>query len=40
VQQRPDPDGRAVASVDQGVFGERLGRNARYAAIGNVVAQE
>ena len=38
MQQRPDPDGRAVASVDQGVFGERLGRNARYAAIGNAVA--
>jgi MFS family permease len=27
-----------LALVDQGEFGERLGRNARYAAIGNAVA--
>src|SRR4029077_3287629 len=27
-----------LALVDQGAFGERLGRNARYAAIGNAVA--
>jgi hypothetical protein len=38
--QQGDPiqSAKLVASVDQGAFGERLGRNARYAAIGNAVA--